>query len=247
MDLLCPRLSGGRQRNVAQYTTRNWIAFPVTHVLLERNEAVIKMIIKGRSPTMRHVSRTYRVALDCLEGSPWAPKIQIKYVDPKSNMLRFSRNEWNHFLCSLNNMCFSTYSGSHLASFLSEDGKRTAFGAMSKRGQDTTSSDGSPMAKPRSTNLVLLSQRKEDSSSQESESPVNPGNEYNRKRVGPATGNCGSSSSNAEVGSSQVYRQGIVNLAAKKLGQKDLSDRKVMKTLLAQVNLMMQYHPKWKT
>ena len=29
------------------------------------NEAVIKMIIKGRSPTMRHVSRIHRVALDC--------------------------------------------------------------------------------------------------------------------------------------------------------------------------------------
>ena len=70
---------------------------------------------------------------------------------------------------------------------------------------------------------------------------------YNRKRVGLATGNCGSSSSNAEVGSSQVYRQGIVNLAARKLGQKDLSDRKVMKTLPPQGNLMMQYHPKWKT
>ena len=30
------------------------------------NEAVIKMIINGRSPTMRHVSRTHRVALDWL-------------------------------------------------------------------------------------------------------------------------------------------------------------------------------------
>ena len=30
------------------------------------SEAVIKMIIKGRSPTMRHVSRTHRVALDWL-------------------------------------------------------------------------------------------------------------------------------------------------------------------------------------
>ena len=29
-------------------------------------EAVIKMIIKGRSPTMRHVSRTHRAALDWL-------------------------------------------------------------------------------------------------------------------------------------------------------------------------------------
>ena len=34
--------------------------------IFEVNEAVIKMIIKGRSPTMRHVSRTYRVALDWL-------------------------------------------------------------------------------------------------------------------------------------------------------------------------------------
>ena len=34
--------------------------------VFEDNEAVIKMIIKRRSPTMRHVSRTHRVALDCL-------------------------------------------------------------------------------------------------------------------------------------------------------------------------------------
>ena len=34
--------------------------------ILEDNEAVIKMIIKGGSPTMRHVSRTHRVALDWL-------------------------------------------------------------------------------------------------------------------------------------------------------------------------------------
>ena len=34
--------------------------------VFEDNEAVIKMIIEGRSPTMRHVSRTHRVALDWL-------------------------------------------------------------------------------------------------------------------------------------------------------------------------------------
>ena len=34
--------------------------------VFEDNEAVIKMIIKGRSPTMKHVSRTHRVALDWL-------------------------------------------------------------------------------------------------------------------------------------------------------------------------------------
>ena len=34
--------------------------------IFEDNEAVIQMITKGRSPTMRHVSRTHRVALDWL-------------------------------------------------------------------------------------------------------------------------------------------------------------------------------------
>ena len=34
--------------------------------VFEDNEAVIKMIMKGRHPTMRLVSRTHRVALDWL-------------------------------------------------------------------------------------------------------------------------------------------------------------------------------------
>ena len=46
--------------------------------VFEDNEAVIKMIMKGRSPTMRHVSRTHRVALDWLfDGINLDPKIQI--------------------------------------------------------------------------------------------------------------------------------------------------------------------------
>ena len=44
----------------------------------ENNEAVIKMIIKGRSPAMRHVSRTHRVALDWLfDRINLVSKIQI--------------------------------------------------------------------------------------------------------------------------------------------------------------------------
>ena len=54
--------------------------------VFEDNEAVIKMIIKGRSPTMRHVSRTHRVALDWLfDRINLDPKIQIKYIDTKTN------------------------------------------------------------------------------------------------------------------------------------------------------------------
>jgi len=52
--------------------------------VFEDNEAVIKMIIKGRSPTMRHVARTHRVALDWLfDRINLDTKIQIKYIDTK--------------------------------------------------------------------------------------------------------------------------------------------------------------------
>ena len=50
--------------------------------VFEDNEAVIKMIIKFRSPTMRHVSRTHRVALDWLfDRISLDPQIQIRYIE----------------------------------------------------------------------------------------------------------------------------------------------------------------------
>ena len=55
--------------------------------VFEDNEAVIKMIITGRSPTMRHVSKTHRVALDWLfDRINLHPKIQIKYIDTKNQL-----------------------------------------------------------------------------------------------------------------------------------------------------------------
>ena len=55
--------------------------------VFEDSEAVIKMIIKGRSPTMRHVSRTQRVALDWLfDRINLDPKSQIKYIDTKNQL-----------------------------------------------------------------------------------------------------------------------------------------------------------------
>ena len=77
--------------------------------VFEVNEAVIEMIIKGRSLTMRHVSRTHRVALDWLfDRIKLDPKIQIKYIDTKNQLAdmltkgNFTRDEWNHLLCLLN-------------------------------------------------------------------------------------------------------------------------------------------------
>ena len=85
--------------------------------IFEDNEAVIKMIIKGRSPTMRHVSRTDRVALDWLfDKINLDPKFQIKYVYTKNQLAdmltkeSFTRDEWNHLLALLNIMTFSTFS-----------------------------------------------------------------------------------------------------------------------------------------
>ena len=55
--------------------------------VFEDIEAVIKMIIKGRSPTMRHVSRTHRVALAWLfDRMNLDSKIQIKYIDTKNQL-----------------------------------------------------------------------------------------------------------------------------------------------------------------
>ena len=82
--------------------------------IFEENEAVIKMIIKGRSPTMRHVSRTHRVALDWLfDRINLDPKIQIKSVDTKHHLAdivtkgNFTRDEWNNLLHLFNISHFS--------------------------------------------------------------------------------------------------------------------------------------------
>lgn len=50
-------------------------------VIMEDNDAVIKMIMKGRHPTLRHVARTHRVDLDSLiDIVRNDPSIFIKYV-----------------------------------------------------------------------------------------------------------------------------------------------------------------------
>ena len=82
--------------------------------VFEDNEAAIKTIINGRSPTMRHVSRTHRVALDwLLDRINLDPKIQINYIDTKNQLAdiltkgNFTRDEWNLLLCLFNITHFS--------------------------------------------------------------------------------------------------------------------------------------------
>ena len=74
---------------------------------LEDNDAVIKMTVKQRSPTMRHVSRTHRVDLDWLfERISKDPGIFVKYVPTKEQIAdiltegSFTAEAWN-VLCKL--------------------------------------------------------------------------------------------------------------------------------------------------
>ena len=92
--------------------------------MFEDNEAEIKMITKGRSPTiMRHVSGTHRVALDWLfDRINLDPKIQIKYIDTKNQLANiltkgnFTRDEWNHLLCLFNTSHLSSINCSEVMS-----------------------------------------------------------------------------------------------------------------------------------
>ena len=83
--------------------------------VFEDNEAVFKMIMKGRSPTKRHVSRTHRVALDWLfDRINLDSKSQIKYIDTKNQLAdiltkgNFTRDEWNHLLTLFNTSHFTS-------------------------------------------------------------------------------------------------------------------------------------------
>ena len=98
--------------------------------VFEDNKAMIKMINKGRSSTMRHVSRAQRVALDWLfdRTNNLDSKIQIKYIDTKNQLAdiltkgNFTRDEWNCLLCLFNIGHFSSINCSEVMSKRTQKG-----------------------------------------------------------------------------------------------------------------------------
>ena len=98
------------------------------------------MIVKGRSSTWRHVSRTHRVALDWLfDRINLDPKIQIKYIDTKNQLAdiltkgHFTRDEWNHLLSLLNiSHCSSTACTAAMAKRVQQDAGEERFTAKSR-------------------------------------------------------------------------------------------------------------------
>ena len=85
--------------------------------VFEDNEAVIKMIIEGRSPTMRHVSRTHRelLLIGCLTRSIWIPEFKSSMSTPNTNFQtywpkgNFTRDDWNNLPRLFNRSHFSSH------------------------------------------------------------------------------------------------------------------------------------------
>ena len=62
----------------------------VVMIVFEDNEAVIKTTIKGRSPTMRHITRTHRICMDWIyERLKDDPGLKIMYVGTKQQIADF--------------------------------------------------------------------------------------------------------------------------------------------------------------
>ena len=69
--------------------------------VFEDNEAVIKMIMKGRSPTMRHVSRTHTelLLIGCSIELIWTPKFKSNTSTPRTN----SQTSWQRGISHVTN------------------------------------------------------------------------------------------------------------------------------------------------
>ena len=114
------------------------------------------MIIKGRSPTMRHVSRTHGVALDWLFDRINLD-LKIKHTDTKNQLEdiltkgNFTCDEWNHLLCLFDIRHFR---------FIN------SVKAMSKRQDDAGEERVTAKSRPRGIPNVLASTASESPESQ---------------------------------------------------------------------------------
>ena len=81
--------------------------------VFEDNEAVIKMIIKGRSPEDMFPGLTELHLIGCLIELIWIPRSKSNTSTPKNQLAdiltkgSFTRDEWNHMLCLFNISHFS--------------------------------------------------------------------------------------------------------------------------------------------
>ena len=64
--------------------------------VFEDTDAVIKKITKGRSPTMRHVSRTHRVSFGCLTGLIWISRFKSGTWSPNTRSQTYWLTDTSH-------------------------------------------------------------------------------------------------------------------------------------------------------
>ena len=131
-----------------------------TLYLSEDNEAVIKMIIKGRSPTKRHVTRTHRVG--CFTESILMPRSKSGMLTSRTNSLTltkgsFSKKEWNNLFRLLNIMNLSMFFRSHFSYFVSDPSRNLT--PVSKREQEHNFGEVSAMTKPMPTSSAQAKAR----------------------------------------------------------------------------------------
>ena len=129
-----------------------------------------------------------------------------------SNQRKFFswRMEPIFFVCST--LSFSMFSCSHFCVIFFLTIRFESKSDMSKRGQETTSNEGSPVAKAR-PRLVARDPKSEEISSQSLRYLVNPVNADERKEVEIAPGISWRSASRSEIGYSQASRQEKCSLA----------------------------------
>ena len=101
--------------------------------IFEDTAALIRMIIKGRSPTLRHVSRTHSVALDWLSDRIILdPMVRLQHFVTQGQLADIlakgnsTRDEWNQLL-QLNNIMHASVLSRSCCCFRFDEGE-----AMSK-------------------------------------------------------------------------------------------------------------------
>ena len=119
-------------------------------------------MMKGSSATMRHASRTHRVALDWLfDRIKLDPKIQIWYIDTKHQLAdiltkgNFTRDEWNIFLHLFNITHFSSLCCAQNFS-LTSFSKTTAKRMQEQKEEDRIVAKSKPTAMNLTSSLEFL-------------------------------------------------------------------------------------------
>ena len=110
--------------------------------IFEDSDAVIEMVITERSPTIRHVSPTHKVASDWLfDKINFDPMIQVKFAEIQSQLAdnltkgSLTRERWNRLLRLFSITDDNALLRSHLTFCLTDE--IDAKDAMSKRGNDS--------------------------------------------------------------------------------------------------------------